>query len=244
MSINRRWCSALLHVSGFYGFNSAKIFFCTVIKYGLLLLIGCHSSYSSELVHINTLSANGTLPIRSWKTLRDARIVKQNFDFSCGSSSIATILNQFYGQHVSEEAVLDAIDKGDLRATFEDMARALPRFGFRAVGYAASFEQLTKLKMPVIVYLKYRKDDHFSVLRGINADTVWLADSSVGNRYLSRSQFLAMWETRDAATLKGKILVILPNRPDVSTSQDFFTNDPKKPTALATSLQLQRNFPP
>jgi len=210
----------------------------------LILCVGANPIFASEVAYLSTASANGVLPIRSWKSLRDSRIVKQNFDFSCGSSSIATILNQFYGQHVSEEAVLDAIDKGDLRATFEDMARALPQFGFRAVGYAVSFEQLAKLKMPVIVYLKYRKDDHFSVLRGISADTVWLADSSVGNRYLNRSQFIAMWETRDAATLKGKILVILPNRSGISSSPDFFSNDPKKPTALATSLQLQRTFPP
>lgn len=231
-----------------YALNVATIFFSAMVKttwvYSLLFCISTHSSLASELIHINTVSTNGALPIRSWKTLRDARIVKQNFDFSCGSSSIATILNQFYGQHVSEEAVLDAIDKGDLRATFEDMARALPQFGFRAVGYAASFEQLTKLKIPVIVYLKYRKDDHFSVLRGISGDTVWLADSSVGNRYLNRYQFRAMWETRDTAALKGKILVILPNRPEIRTSPDFFTNAPKKPTALATSLQLQRYFLP
>ncbi|WP_255365107.1 C39 family peptidase [Collimonas sp. OK242] len=210
----------------------------------MLLCLNANCALSSEAVQVNTVSANGRLPIRSWKTLRDARIVKQNFDFSCGSSSIATILNEFYGQRVSEEAVLDAIDKGDLRASFDDMARALSKFGFRAVAYSASFEQLTKLKMPVIVYLKYRKDDHFSVLRGIDADTVWLADASVGNRYLSRHQFLAMWETRDTRTLKGKILVILPHQADVLTAEDFFTNHPRRPTALATSLQLQRNLPP
>jgi len=209
----------------------------------LIPLILIHRAVSAEVVQIRTASANGSLPIQSWKTRRDARIVKQNFDYSCGSSSVATILNEFYGQHITEKAMLIAMDKGDLRASFEDMARALPKFGFRAVGYSASFDQLTKLKMPVIVYLKYRKDDHFSVLRGIDADTVWLADSSVGNRFLSRHQFLAMWETRDAAVLKGKILVILPDTPDVSTTDDFFTNAPQAPTTLAARLQRFRNLP-
>nr|WP_279337944.1 C39 family peptidase [Solimicrobium silvestre] len=171
-------------------------------------------------------------------------MVKQNFDYSCGSSAIATILNEFYGQQVTEELVLNTIDKGDLRASFEDMARILPQFGFRGVGYSASFEQLTKLKVPVIVYLKYRKNDHFSVLRGIDNDTVWLADSSTGNRYYSRSQFMAMWETRNAETLKGKILVILPTQVDVSAKSDFFTSSPKRPTALSTKLQSVRNFLP
>ena len=51
---------------------------------------------------------------------------------------------------------------------FDDMANVLSGMGFRGVGYAASFDQLTKLRIPVIVYTKHRKDDHFSVLRGID----------------------------------------------------------------------------
>ena len=79
-----------------------------------------------------TPSLYGTLPVKSWKSLRDARIVKQDKDFSCGSASLATLLNEFYGQSVTEEQLLKAMDKGDLRASFDDMQRALPQFGFRA----------------------------------------------------------------------------------------------------------------
>lgn len=49
----------------------------------------------------------------------------------------------------------------------------MPELGFQAKGYALPFEQLMQLKIPVIVYLKYRKNDHFSVLRGINEHTVY-----------------------------------------------------------------------
>jgi peptidase C39, bacteriocin processing len=48
--------------------------------------------------------------------------------------------------------------------------------------------------MPVVVYIKVRKDDHFSVLRGISGNTVWLADPSLGNRTYSRAQFLEKTE--------------------------------------------------
>ncbi|MDY7577388.1 C39 family peptidase [Herbaspirillum sp. RTI4] len=208
----------------------------------LALQVNVYAVWGMEVAHINTLSTNGAISTRSWKTLRDFRVVKQSFDYSCGSSAIATILNQFYQQTVTELDILKAIDKGNSITSFDDMERAVPQFGFRAVGYAASFEQLTKLKIPVIVYLKYRGDDHFSVVRGINADTVWLADSSLGNRYLSRHQFLAMWGGKDSAKQNGKILVILADRSDLIESRDFFTINPKRPTALAISLQLQRNF--
>jgi predicted double-glycine peptidase len=147
---------------------------------------GAPNSRLTDGAVLATYSAFGTVPVKSWKTLRDEQIVKQDLDYSCGAASMATLLNSFYGQNVTEEALLKAMDIGDGRASFEDMAKALPQFGFRAQGFAASWDQLTRLKLPVIVYVKHRKNDHFSVLRGINQDTVLLADPSLGNRTYSR----------------------------------------------------------
>jgi uncharacterized protein len=118
--------------------------------------------------------------------LRDDKVVKQDKDFYCGAAALATLLNGFYGQSLTEEMLLKALDKGDNSASFEDMAKALPRFGFRAVGYASNYEQLSRLKRPVVVYLKHEKNDHFSVIRAIDAQSVWLADSSLGNRRYSK----------------------------------------------------------
>ena len=177
------------------------------------------------------------VPIQSWKTLRDARIVKQYLDYSCSAASLATLLNEFYGQSVTEEALLKAMDKGDLRASFEDMQKALPQFGFKAQGFAASYEQLMRLKAPVVVYLKHRKDDHFSVLRGIDENTVWLADPSLGNRTYSKAQFLEMWNTRhdkEQENLSGKFLAVLPIGVDGSKDLTFFTKFPRRQTVQAT----------
>ena len=196
---------------------------------------------------ISTQSLNGTLPVTSWKTIRDKNIVKQDKDFSCDSASLATLLKEFYGQSLTEETLLKAMDKGDLRASFEDMQRVLPQFNFKAQGYAATYEQLTKLKAPVVVYLKHRKDDHFSVLRGIDANTVWLADPSLGNRTYSREQFLEMWETRKDdqtnAELKGKILAVLPIKPEITTQSNFFTKTPIRQTAPAIKQLAIRYVP-
>jgi predicted double-glycine peptidase len=189
-----------------------------------------------EGVHVVTPAAQIRVPVRSWKTLRDARVTKQNLDYSCGAASLATLLNEFYGQSVTEQELLDAMQNDKLRASFEDMQKALPQFGFRAQGYAASFEQLTKLKAPVVVYLKHRKDDHFSVLRGINQNTVWLADPSLGNRTYSKEQFLEMWNTRgdkENTDLSGKFLAVFPNQAGISPSADFFTKIPLRQTARA-----------
>ncbi|MBA4262621.1 MAG: peptidase C39 [Comamonadaceae bacterium] len=186
---------------------------------------------------LRTYSASGFVPLKSWKTLRDERIVKQDLDYSCGAASLATLLNSFYGQNLSEEALLKAMDKGDGRASFDDMARALTQFGFRAHGFAASWEQLARLKMPVILYVKHRKDDHFTVLRGISGDAVWLADPSLGNRTYSREQFLAMWQTRAGADdgLAGKFLAVLPANAQTPALDDFFTRAPVRQSAPVIS---------
>ncbi|ENV2199191.1 TPA: C39 family peptidase, partial [Neisseria gonorrhoeae] len=138
----------------------------------------------------------GKIKLQSWKARRDFNIVKQDLDFSCGAASVATLLNNFYGQKLTEEEVLEKLGKEQMRASFEDMRRIMPDLGFEAKGYALSFEQLAQLKIPVIVYLKYRKDDHFSVLRGIGGNTVLLADPSPGHVSMSRAQFLEAWQTR------------------------------------------------
>lgn len=206
-----------------------------------------NNTESSETVLIASFqTAHIRIPIQSWKTLRDARIVKQDLDYSCSAASLATLLNEFYGQSVTEEALLKAMDKGDLRASFEDMQKALPQFGFKAQGFAASYEQLMRLKAPVVVYLKHRKDDHFSVLRGIDENTVWLADPSLGNRTYSKAQFLEMWQTRgdkDNAELAGKFLAVLPNKEGISAGDDFFTKTPHRQSAQATQQLGFRNIP-
>lgn len=203
-----------------------------------------HSAETREVALLKNHAATIRIPLQSWKTIRDGRIVKQNLDYSCSAASLATLLNEFYGQSVTEESLLKAMNKGDLRASFEDMQIALPQFGFKAHGFAANYEQLMKLKAPVVVYLKHRKDDHFSVLRGISENTVWLADPSLGNRTYSKDQFLEMWETRDTGShnseLKGKFLAILPNHENIKTSGDFFSKSPVRQTRQATQLQVLR----
>jgi len=191
---------------------------------------------------LQTHSAAGHVQVQNWKALRDARIVKQDFDYSCGAASLATLLTEYYGVPVSEQTFLEVMDKGESSASFEDMALALAEFGFKAQGFAASWEQLVKLRTPVVVYLKHRKNDHFSVLRGIDEDTVWLADPSLGNRTYSKEQFLAMWQTREGdveqSDLRGKFLAVLPNPSSGINTQiatDFFSKQPHRQSSAGVA---------
>ena len=213
---------------------------------GILALVLGAACANAEGAIVATPTLAGTVPVESWKTLRDRRVVKQDLDYSCGAASLATLLNEFYGQALTEAELLEAMDKGDLRASFDDMQRALTGFGFKSQGFAASWSQLRKLKMPVVVYLKHRKDDHFSVLRGIDENTVWLADPSLGNRTYSRAQFLSMWETRgdksEHADLRGKFLAVLPASASISSQLGFFSKAPRRQSAAAVQLLADRGI--
>lgn len=185
-----------------------------------------------------TSTIHGTIPVKSWKALRDKDVVKQQFDYSCGAASLATVL-QFYGASVTEKQLMDGMQKNDNVASFDDMAKVLPKFGFKAHGVALSYEQLTRLQIPAIAYLKPEREDHFTVIRGVSETHVWLGDPSWGNRVLSREQFLKMWSTRDDQLLVGKLLLIQPIRKTVLRPDAF--GEPK-PRSLPVRLQTQRQF--
>ncbi len=192
-----------------------------------LLLLPMLSFAENSSIYLN--NHHNDIQVKSWKTIRDQNIVKQDLDYSCGAASIATLLNGYFQQNVTEEQILKIMDKGDLRASFEDMQKALSVLGFSSKGYAVSFDTLKTLKLPIIVYVKHRKTDHFSVISGINEQFVQLADPSLGKITLTKYQFLEMWNTREDQVYTGKILAILP-KSNQKTDATFFSKDIQQPS--------------
>ena len=116
-------------------------------------------------------------------------------------------------------------------------AKVLPEFGFKAQGIALSYEQLTLLEIPAVAYVRPESEDHFTVIRGVSRDHVWIGDPSWGNRRLSRDQFLNMWQTRDDEILKGRLLIVQPINGTPLKSGSF--GEPN-PHTLPVALQTQR----
>ncbi len=167
------------------------------------------ASHGAQGAWLGTSSARGETPVQSWKARRDAGVVKQALDYSCGAASLATLLNGYYGLTLTEAEVLEKIGK-DAQASFAELAAVARGYGFRAAGVALDFATLARLTQPVIVYVRPRGEDHFSLIRGLSASHVWLADPAWGNRVVTVDEFLAIWETRGDPLLKGKALVVLP----------------------------------
>ncbi len=142
---------------------------------------------------------------RNWVALRDAGVVRQERDFSCGLAALATYLSYYLRTPVSEAELLALLDRsGDnwgLPAGWREQGvsyavlRQLARhYGLEGVGMSVTPELLGSLTVPAIVRLEVHGVAHFSVLRGIDrAGRVQLADPSWGNQRLSREAFLPLW---------------------------------------------------
>lgn len=193
------------------------------------------ASTSVQALNLQTEHLSLVVPVKNWEQLRYEGVIKQKFDFSCSAASIATLLNGYYGKNITEEDVLKQMNIQGSKASFDDMARVLDSFGFYGIGVALSFEQLTQLKIPAIIFTKHRKTEHFSVITGVNDKYIRVADPSLGNVHYAKNQFLQMWETRQHELLKGKVLIILPkkNSPQAIVHASFFKTKVHAPAKSA-----------
>lgn len=153
-----------------------------------------------------TIEARGSqdggyaLRVTSLKEARYATTTRQQYDFSCGSAALATLLTFHYGQPVSEQAVFAQMyERGD-RAKINkegfsllDMKRYLESHGYRADGFEQPVEKLMQEKLPAIVLLSERGYRHFVVVKGLNRGRVLVGDPAMGTRAMSLERFQRLW---------------------------------------------------
>lgn len=172
-----------------------------------------------------------SIPIQSWSERRDTGMAKQQFDYSCGAASLVSVLTHYYGVATDE---LEIVDRIGLKGAFSmtDLARVAEEYGFKPVGLALDYETLMRFRRPVIVYLDYWDDGHFSVLRAIDRHGVWLADPAWGNTRMRRERFEQFWQTRDNPETPGRVLVLLPHPETKVSLNDAFLTPPEGGTGI------------
>ncbi|PKN88935.1 MAG: peptidase C39 [Deltaproteobacteria bacterium HGW-Deltaproteobacteria-1] len=140
--------------------------------------------------------------LKAQSDFNNAHVVKQQYDYSCGSAALATLLNYYLGEQLTEKQIIQAlIEYGDkqqiekLRAfSLLDMKRFVEKLGYKGVGYKAEIEDLKKLGKPCIVPVEIFGYSHFCVFRGIVQDHVFLADPYLGNVSYTVEEFRKMWQ--------------------------------------------------
>jgi uncharacterized protein len=156
-------------------------------------------------------SGDVVMPITSIRQSRLAGTMLQQYDFSCGSAAIATLLTHHYGYPLSEAAVFDHMflngDQKKIRTegfSLLDMKRLLQAHGFEADGFEQPLEKLAEAKVPAIVLINENGYQHFVVVKGLRGDRVLIGDPANGTRALSRASFMASW--------KSGLLFVVHNR--------------------------------
>jgi predicted double-glycine peptidase len=149
-------------------------------------------------------------------------IVRQQFDFCCGSAALATLLTYHYNRPTDEMTAFRYMyEKGDqekiAQAGFSllDMKGYLASLGLDADGYQSELETLASAGIPAIALMNYRGYRHFVVVKGVRRDSVLLGDPALGTRLVSRDEFLASWE--------NSVLFIIKSEADVGRS--FFNTE-------------------
>lgn len=139
------------------------------------------------------------LHVTSLKEARYAATVRQQYDFSCGSAALSTLLTYHYGFPVTEKTVFaEMFEHGEAdkirREGFSllDMKRYLAAHGFEADGFEASLDALAEAKIPAIALVNERGYNHFVVVKGLQDGRVLIGDPAGGTRALPRASFEAM----------------------------------------------------
>lgn len=129
-------------------------------------------------------------------------IVKQAYDYSCGSAALTTLLNGYIGEKLTEQQTMNGLlrygeyDRIVERRSFSllDMKRFVTALGYNSGGFKGQFSDLTKLDKPAIVPIAYAGFKHFVVFKAYRDGRVFIADPALGNLSFSAAHFQEIWD--------------------------------------------------
>ncbi len=139
-------------------------------------------------------------------------IVRQQYDYSCGSAALTTLLNGYLGTNVTERETIDGMlrygeyDRIVDRRSFSllDMKRYVTALGHDSGGFRGQFSDLTSLDKPAIVPIAYAGFKHFVVYQGQRDGRVFVADPALGHLSFSAQHFQEIWDN-------NTLFVIMPS---------------------------------
>jgi predicted double-glycine peptidase len=168
--------------------------------------------------------------------LRFTTTTRQQYDFSCGSAALATLLTYHYGHPISETEAFKAMwqigDHAKIRRegfSLLDMQRYLAQIGFKADGFQVPLQKLFESKLPAIVLVSEKGYNHFVVIKGADDGRVLLGDPSSGTRSITREHFESIWPTRLLFVIHDA-----PGKPSFNADLDWRAA-PRAPLAEAVS---------
>jgi len=173
----------------------------TVQFLAIALGIGLASAGASA-GEVTTIAVGGVfgVPVTSMKELRTARVVMQQYDFSCGAAAVATLLSFHYDRPTGEQVIFKSMfDRGDQATIRErgfsmlDMKTYLEALGYHADGFRLQLDRLKAIGVPVITLVDINGYKHFVVVKGMDDGRVLVGDPAYGASVMERDYFESIW---------------------------------------------------
>jgi uncharacterized protein len=180
-----------------------------------LALTATPAAHADDITIVDPAGANFAMHVTSLKEARFKRTIKQQFDFSCGSAAVATLLTYQYNYPVSEQtAFQEMFEGGDQQKIRQqgfsllDIKRFLERRGFVADGYELPLQKLAETNTPAIVLISENGYHHFVVVKGLRNQRVLIGDPATGTRPVPQESFEKKWQ--------DQVLFVIHNKPGMA----------------------------
>ena len=165
-----------------------------------LTLAGPDPAAAQVRFHGEPLGASASVKVMTWRDIPFRTVVRQQYDYSCGSAALATLLTYHYGRKTSEsetfKAMFDTGDQARIRQvgfSMLDMKRYLEGHGIKADGFRMTVDDLGEFGAPTIVLIDLGKYRHFVVVKGVSKDKILVGDPALGLRTYSKAEFAKIW---------------------------------------------------
>ncbi len=152
--------------------------------------------------------------VQSYQELKNKRVIRQNFEESCGASSLATLLNILDGRNFSEMDMLTMINPNEFNTnmvSFADLNQTVKKLGYESQTYQITRDILEKLMdLPLLVKIEYdQRFPHFVIIINHKGDYLEVLDPSHGAYISSKEQFFSVWDKEKQG---GYALIVVPKQ--------------------------------
>ncbi len=128
-------------------------------------------------------------------------IISQQYDYSCGSAALSTLLKFGFGEELTErQVILGMLQHGNTegikkRRAFSllDMKKFVTALGYKGSGFRAGIDDLRTLGKPCIVPVSFYNYRHFIIVKGVHKGRVFVADPMQGNISFMEEDFKKLW---------------------------------------------------
>ena len=207
----------------------------------ILILMALFPAVSFALNLPGAGGARLRVPVQSFSEIKFGEVVKQQYDFSCGSAALASLLSHHYGMDVSEEDVFEDMFRFGDKEKIEkfgfsmlDMKRFLSRRGLSSEGFRMTREDITNLGLPAIALVNYDGYNHFVVVKGISDNKVLIGDPSLG-LHISDAESFDKSSNGVFLVIKDKVDLA---RASFNKKENWEHSAPNAPTSMALRQRL------